>query len=214
MALREVLAYFGFKFDHTEANKAEKKVHGLEEQFGHFKHALEGAAFTFVGKKTIETLVEWAKHVAESRNQLVNMSERLGMSAQQLQVWQYAAHMADVSVDELYTSLGQLGRTLPDAARGEGELGKLFQQMGVSAKDGHGGVKQLGDILPEIFENFQKIPEGPLRSEAAFKIFGRAGKAVRAPHRYRCSRRIRHSHRGRSCVSRRHAGLQRRHQAR
>lgn len=173
--LQEIFAHLGFDFDSENAKKAEHATHSLAHQFEQLiqiaKQVGPALGVFEVGHKIFEMTEGFVNGVRE----LSNFSQQIGISAQQLQIWRFAAKLADVEAADFDLGLRKLSVGIVEAAQGSKEFVPLFAKMGVQVKDSAGKVGTLEDLLPEIVEGFNNIPEGVEQTAAAVQLFGRSG---------------------------------------
>jgi len=121
-------------------------------------------------------LLAWIIHGAGEADEMAKFSRRIGISIEQLQLWQHAANQAAGMTNEgLQTSFRDLTKNIGDAANGMGRARPVFEALGVSVRDGQGNVRGLNEILPELQAAFRKIQNPALKTSAAMKLFGESG---------------------------------------
>jgi hypothetical protein len=169
-ALRELFAAFTIDFDKAGSlAKGAATVDGLWAKLQGFGKALAGGAI-------VGGVIGLTKHVIEMGDELATQADRLGIAAESLQSWHYAADLADVSTEEFNGSLRFLQKNLQDAKSGGKETAGAFKALGVSAAD----LKDLGteDALVNIAEGMAKIDDPAKRTALAMKLLGRGGQAL------------------------------------
>ncbi|PKR50766.1 phage tail tape measure protein [Thalassospira marina] len=121
-------------------------------------------------------LLAWIIHGAGEADEMAKFSRRIGISIEQLQLWQHAANQAAGMTNEgLQTSFRDLTKNIGDAANGMGRARPVFEALGISLRDGQGNVRGLNEILPELQAAFRKIQNPALKTSAAMKLFGESG---------------------------------------
>ena len=111
---------------------------------------------------------------------LNNISQKTGISIQNLQVLQAAGSTVGLGLDELVTGFRKFSQALSggdglDTGDGSGgvagatkKAAEVLQILGVTSKDSFTAIEQTADA-------FQKLPDGPLKAAAAIQLFGRSG---------------------------------------
>jgi hypothetical protein len=132
-----------------------------------------GAAGSLVG------LFELTEHVAESRSEFLKMTKELGILPGQLGALNMAAKLTDVSVEGMQTGMGKLEKAMAAAAVGKNkDVAGLFQHLKISLTDGHGHIKSITEVLPQLADAFRKTTDPAMRMRAAIALFGRDGKEL------------------------------------
>ncbi|GAB4069557.1 phage tail tape measure protein [Ancylobacter sonchi] len=120
-----------------------------------------------------------AKSFAAAGSGISDVADRLGVSAQSLQEWRYAAETSGASAGALDAGLGQLQKTMVDVSRGKNkDAAGLFRKLGISVKDAHGKLKPLETLLPQLAQAFEKNKDPALRARMAMTLFGESGAAL------------------------------------
>ncbi len=114
---------------------------------------------------------DFGKSIVSSLNDIERQAKVLNMSTTELQKWQYAAKMSDVSNEELATGFKFLSRNMNDST-------VVFTQIGVEVKNLSGGLKPLSTIMKEIMDKFASWEDGPRKIAIALDIFGRSGESL------------------------------------
>ena len=107
---------------------------------------------------------------------LSNISQRTGISVQDLQVLESVAKVSELSLEDLVTGFRKFSQALTGGGGGEAggfaDAGKksaqVLQVLGVTSKDSFTALEQVADA-------FQKLPDGPTKSATAIELFGRSG---------------------------------------
>jgi len=121
------------------------------------KRALEGIG---IGLGALE-FKEMIAGAIETADQIERMSQKIGMSVEQLGAFRLMAAQSDVSMDQFATSVKKLSTYMV-------EHNDRLKEAGVVAEDAQGALLQVADI-------FHDMPDGPLKTAAAVQLFGRAG---------------------------------------
>jgi hypothetical protein len=116
-----------------------------------------------------------AKSTANYGEELLKTSQKTGITVQALAGLQHAANLADLSDQQLAQGLKFLSVNMVEASRqtGDGEL--LFRRLGIAATDATGKLRPTEAVLLDVAEAFAKSNDGAGKSEAAVKLFGKAG---------------------------------------
>jgi hypothetical protein len=169
-ALRELLAVFGTEYDDKGVKQGEKSVEGFKQTILEFGKALAG---TFaVGK-----MVDFTKEVLESADALAKQSQTLGVSASDLQGWQWAAQLSGSSAEEFTGAFTKFNRNLAEASKGTGPAAEALKVLGVSAEDLK--TKLPLELLEGAADGIAAMHDPAKRTAAVMSLFGKgAAKLV------------------------------------
>lgn len=164
-ALREILASFGIEVD----GKALEKGHAQVESFiGKLQEFGKVAISAFA----IDKVKGWTFSVAEQAEQLKLQAEKLGISTDALQKWEYAANLSGVSIETMDMGLLRLQRSAVAAGKG-GSL--AFGNVKVAVDKAGGGFKDADELLTDVAEAISNMKDPTQQVGAAVKAFGRNG---------------------------------------
>src|ERR1700722_10954039 len=145
-----------------------------------------GVATAVIGGLTIGLLAAGgaAAALAVSGGELVlqlsNISQRTGISIQDLQVLSAVASASNLGLEDVVVGFRKFSQALSggdglDTGDGSGGAAgatklasQLLKNMGVTSKDSFTALKQIADA-------FQKLPDGPEKAAVAVALFGRSG---------------------------------------
>lgn len=170
MALREILAAFGFEVDDSALKKGNEAANAFQNTIKGLGRAIGGGALVSAFKDMVMGSLDAAGH-------LNDLSERLGISTRDLQFFQYYGGLAGVSAEQMAQSMNLLNRQLGEA-KGGGEAAKAFTSLGVKIKDANGQLRNGTDLLPEIADKIAGLKTQAEKTAAATQIFGKQGAAL------------------------------------
>ncbi|HEX5442607.1 MAG TPA: hypothetical protein VFW87_02205 [Pirellulales bacterium] len=158
--------------------KDSKLVKGLDRAAARLKAFGDG--ITSVGKKfaaqgaAITTpLVGAAKVFADMGSDLVDMSQRTGLSVESLSELGFAAGQTGSDIATLETGLRRMQRSILDASDGLASAKDAFAHLGLA-------VDQLKGLSPEeqfklIADRLSKVKDATMRAGVAMVLLGRSG---------------------------------------
>lgn len=116
---------------------------------------------------------------AQAGDGLDKMSQRLGISAVQLQEWSFAATHAGAAPEELEDALKDLSEKIAEVAAGDtGDAAKLFEALGISIKDASGKIRPSSEIFEEVADAIQRNEDPALRTKMAMVLMGDSGRKL------------------------------------
>jgi TP901 family phage tail tape measure protein len=170
-ALREILAAFSIEVEDDELKKASKHIEG-------FVGKLQAVAPVLAEAFAIGALTEFVASTVEAGARVFDLSAKLGVGTEELQQFQFAAKLAGVEGESAAHSLGFLNKAVGEALTGSKEASETFQKMGIPLKDAGGNARETGDILLDVSDALEKMPDQQTRAAYAMKLFGREGQAL------------------------------------
>lgn len=146
-----------------------KSLAGLQSSAMGVKSALAAVGAIGVGG----AFIALAKSTIDAADNLNKLSQRVGVSVENLSKLQYAAKLSDLSTDQLGDGLRRLAVNLQAAGRGSGEAIEAFRALGFSQRE----LLNLSpdQALNRLAESFAGIQDGAGKTALAVQIFGRSG---------------------------------------
>ncbi len=168
MALREVLAYFGVDVDEKGLKKAKS---GVDDVVAGFK----SAAVTLGGIFAVNAIGNFIKDTVQMGDDLGDLSERLGISSQELEEWNYLAERGGFAAEDMALGMTLLNKNINAAVNGSSAQAEAFKKLGVNVKDSNGKVGEAGDIFEGLADGFSKIESQSEATGLAMTLFGKSG---------------------------------------
>ena len=166
-------------------NDFDNKLNDSEKKASGFGNALVTAGK--VGATAVTALATGAvalgsgiaaatKQTAEYGDNIDKMSQKLGLSAQAYQEWDYVLGQAGGDINSMSTGLKTLTNKIDDAKNGSATAQAMFEQLGISMDD-------LGNMSREqVFEaaisGFQGMADSTERAALANDLFGKSGQEL------------------------------------
>ena len=115
------------------------------------------------------------KNAIDFADKLNDMNQRLGVSAEALSGWAYAAKQTGTDIDALGVGMKKLAKNMAEALDPKSSQAGLFKALGVDVKDAQGNLRKLEDVLPEIADGFKGIQNETLKLALAQELLGKSG---------------------------------------
>jgi phage-related protein len=165
----------------NHASKALKDVGGETEKTGRkiggmstaSKVALAGLGVAAVGFAN-SSINKFRQVTSESRG----LQRAMGGTLEEASRMREAAILAGVDYGTFQKSVTMLDKKLVAATGNQKTAAAMTKTLGISFQDANGKVKPMGQLLPQISDQFAKLPDGPEKSALAMKLFGKAGTAM------------------------------------
>jgi hypothetical protein len=169
-ALREVLAQFD-----VDTSGADSKLQNVAKNIDSTVSALGNLASSFIKSKMVQGLGDFVTGWIDAAKEVRIGAQRLGVSTDELEEWSFAAKTAGVDAEGAANGLKFLNKNVGLALDGNKEAAQTFAKLDIALKDSGGNVREVGDLLPEVADAFEKMGSQQERTAAAMKIFGRQG---------------------------------------
>lgn len=120
-------------------------------------------------------LLNLARNAARFADEIGKAAQATGTTTEFLSAMRHGANLADVSFQELTNGLSRFSRVVSDATHGLSTAVRPFQTLGIAIKDNNGVLKTSEQLIVEVADAFQKLPDGVTKSAVAQELFGRSG---------------------------------------
>lgn len=114
------------------------------------------------------------KKAAEYGDRIDKMSQKIGMSRESFQEWDYILSQNGGNIDSLQMGFKTLTTQIGMAGKGSKESVAMFKRLGVSIKDNNGNLRKQDDVFNDTITALQKMGETTERDVIAQKLFGRS----------------------------------------
>ena len=158
-----------------EASKTESKVSSVlgKAAGGIGKAAVAGVSVgvTAVAGLT-KAMTDAAKQTAAYGDTVDKMSQKIGISAEAYQEWDYVLGQNGADIGILETGMKTLASAVADAGNGTASAQKKFEQLGLSFEDL--GKLSQEDMFSAVIAQLQQMPEGAERTALAADLLGKS----------------------------------------
>ena len=152
----------------------DKKTTGLTGKLGSLGKMLTVGAVAVgivaVGKK----LFNMATDAAAAGDRVDKMSQKIGISRDAFQEWDFILSQSGASVDGLQMSVKTLSNAASEARDGTAEYKDEFDRLGISVTDTNGKMKTQEGLLNEVFAALSNMEDETQRTATASKLLGRS----------------------------------------
>lgn len=164
-----------------DSSGAVKAIERVRKELGALA-SVSKAAFYLGGAISAAGLVAYTKSIIDAADALNEMSERTGISVENLGRLQYAAKLSGVESEQLGKSLQALSGEIVAAAGGSESAIAKFKRLGVSVLDTTTKqIRPANAVLLDLADAFALLPEGTERSARAAELFGAKLGGVMVP---------------------------------
>lgn len=106
------------------------------------------------------------------------MSKVYGISTKNLQKYQAAADLVDVSVESIAKSQTQLKKKMYAAQQGSGTMKDAFKELGVSVTDTNGNLRNGEEVWDDVISALGNVKNESKRSALGMKLMGRSAQEL------------------------------------
>jgi len=164
-----------------DSSGAVKAVERLRKELGSLD-SIAKTAFSLGGVISAAGLVAYTKSIIDAADALNEMSERTGISVENLGRLQYAAKLSGVESEQLGKAMQSLSGEIVAAAGGSESAIAKFKRLGVSVLDTTTKqIRPANAVLLDLADAFALLPEGTERSARAAELFGAKLGGVMVP---------------------------------
>lgn len=185
MSTIEIFKLFGSVFvDNEKANKnlkaTDKHGQSVGKTFGKGIKTIgkwglvAGAAATAVGGAMFGA----ASKVADFTDNIDKMSQKIGISREAYQEWDFVLSQTGASVDGLKTGVKTLSKAAFEASQGVSTYKDNFDELGISVEDGNGNLKDQETLLKETIIALQGMEDETKRTAIASELLGRSASEL------------------------------------
>ena len=141
--------------------------------------AVAGAATAMVGAAAIkagDAFADAAGEVAAYGDNIDKMSQRLGLSYEGFQKWDYILGQSGVDISSMQAGLKTLTNQMDDAMNGSADAQARFEALGLSIEDISNMSRE--EVFEAVISGFQQMEDSTERAALANDLFGRSGQAL------------------------------------
>ena len=138
-----------------------------------------GAAIAAIGVGTValgKKFVSSAQETATYGDEIDKMSQKLGLSREAYQEWDYVLGQSGADIASMSTGLKTLTNKLDDAKNGGEDAQKMFEMLGLSLEDLQSMTRE--DIFSAVITGFQGMEDSTERAALANDLFGKSGQEL------------------------------------
>ena len=135
--------------------------------------AVVGATTAAVGG-----LTAMASKVAANCDEIDKMSQKLGMSRQGYQEWDYVLSQAGMDINSLQGGIKTLTKNMDAVTEGNKTATENFKKLGLSVYDNTGKLKDQETMFNETIVALQNMEDGTEKSRLAQELFGKQGQEL------------------------------------
>lgn len=154
-------------------NKTRPAFNAVDKSLSSLSGSAKAAGASIAGALSVGVIATWVKRSVDAADGARKIAQGAGLTTKAFTGLEFAFSQSGLGRGEMAKSFSQLNRAMVQAAEGAGRPGAAFKALGVSVT-GAGGQLRAGDeVLRELADKFEKLPDGVEKSALAADIFGR-----------------------------------------
>ena len=135
-----------------------------------------GAAATAIGTTLVGSLMAATTKVAATTDRIDKLSQRLGISREGFQEWEFVLSQSGSSMESLQSGMKVMVQRVADLEEGTGKGSEAFKELGIRFRD----IKDLNqeETFALIVTKFNEMEDGAKKAALAQDIFSRSGQEL------------------------------------
>ena len=164
----------------TTTSKAEKSGSKIGNAFGKIaKGAAVVGTAVVTGAAAVGTAAfKMASDTADAADHIDKMSQKIGISREAYQEWDYVLGQNGMSVDALQNGMKTLTTQMMAVMNGGEGATEMFNSLGVSVLNADGSLRSQEDVLNDTIAALQGMEDSTERTKLAQQLFGKAGQEM------------------------------------
>lgn len=168
----------------TDAEKAKQELNDVgdtakkqESKFSKFGEGLKKGAL--IGAGAIATasagMYKFAMDTATTTDRIDKMSNKMGISKQAFQEWDYVLGQNGMSIETMQNGMKTLVNQMDSAGQGTASAQEAFGALGLTWEDSTGKLKDQETMMKEAMFALADMENGTEKAKLATELFGKAG---------------------------------------
>lgn len=116
--------------------------------------------------------------ISETTDRVDKMSQRLGLSRDAFQEWDFVLSQSGSSIDSMQMGMKTLTQKMEDSTTEGSAAADTFKKLGVNVQDANGNFKDQEVVFDEVIKSLQGMEDGIEKAAIAQEIFGRNGQEL------------------------------------
>ncbi|MBL9026001.1 MAG: hypothetical protein JNL21_27655 [Myxococcales bacterium] len=158
MALKEIIASFGFNVDNKPLQKADKDVTSFAKKL----------VTMFAASEIVGGMKSFVTGMVDTASSISNTATALGLSTKAFQEWAYVGDTADVTAEEMGASFKFLQKNAVEGAA-------AFKKLGVDIKGADGQIRPVEALMGDVADGLANVQNPAERTKLALELLGKGG---------------------------------------
>jgi hypothetical protein len=156
-------------------NNASKAFKEADSQLLGISSAAKKAGASLLATFSVAAIGVWVKSSITASDQARKTAQSIGLTTESFTGLQFAASQSGVASNEFAGAMTRLSRSLSDAATKGGIPAEIFSNLGISVLNAEGNLRSADEVLADLADTFQNMPNGVEKTAAAVELLGRSG---------------------------------------
>lgn len=123
-------------------------------------------------------VMKLAMNSAATADEVDKMSQKIGISKQAYQEWNYVLGQNGMEISSLQMGMKTLVTQMDGVVNGSASSAKAFETLGLSVTDSTGAMKDQETMMKEVLLALADMPNGTEKARLATELFGRSGSEL------------------------------------
>lgn len=168
----------GFTRGMTQAEReADKSSRAIQARMKKLAKGID-AAFQLAAAGAVAAFGALTVGVGRAINRMDDIAksaQKVGITTESFSKLAYAAELSGVEFTQLEGALAKLAKSQDMAAQGSKEQIEVFKALGLEFQNVDGTLRKTDDVLADLADLFQNLPDGANKTAAAMALLGRSG---------------------------------------
>ena len=156
-------------------SKLDSKLKTTSGNLGLMNGGLGRMAGLMGGVIGVAAITNFSKNLLQVGDRLQKVSLQLGISVEQLEIYQFAASQSGVNTEALNKSLQKFSINIGEAGTGAKTQVEAFEGLGISIHDTNGNLKDSPALFAEVATAISNLQSPTEKIRIATDLFGKSG---------------------------------------
>lgn len=154
-------------------NTASAAFKAADRQLFNLDSLAKKAGASIAAALSVGVVTAWVKRSIDAADAARKLAQGAGLTTKAFTGLEFAFSQSGLGRGEMAKSFSQLNRAMVQAAEGAGRPAEAFKALGVSVRNAEGAIRPADEVLNELADKFQTLPDGVEKSALAADLFGR-----------------------------------------
>ena len=124
---------------------------------------------------TVGTFKKAGSELAVLGDRMAKQARMVGVTAEQYQIFEFAAERSGTSITAVSNGLKKLGRVMLDARNGSRQIKETFEALGIELVKSDGTLRDVNDVFLDLSDRFAAMGPSAERTGSMMLLLGRSG---------------------------------------